>query len=89
VAFGPDPEGRLIHVLSPTHLRLGRVLTNFAIAFGAVLLLLFLGFRTLVRSRAAEPEPEGEGWLPSETEGEPAQPSEEAAEPPDEDGGSR
>jgi outer membrane protein assembly factor BamB len=87
VAFGPDPEGQLLHVLSPTHLRLRHVLTNFAIAFAAVGLLLFLGFRALVRPQTAGPEPEDRGWLPSETEGEGVEPAQEGAEPPEEDKG--
>ena len=68
VAFGPDPEGHLIHVLSPTHLRLRHVLVNFAIAFAGVFLALFLGFRGIARVRGSEREP-AERWEPSDLEG--------------------
>jgi outer membrane protein assembly factor BamB len=56
VAFAHDGAGRLIHVVSPTRLNLGRSLANYAEALAAVLVLVALlrfGTRWIGRRRAA------------------------------------
>ena len=66
IAFGPNPEGRLLDIQSPSKLRFGHVLVEYAIAMVAVLVIVLLGARgarRLLAGAAAPPEgspPDGE-----------------------------
>ena len=63
IAFGPNPGGRFLAVTSPTKLHFGRVFAGYAIAFAAVLLVVFAGGR-LARRLVGPDEtvaPQGEG----------------------------
>ncbi|MFN2544311.1 MAG: PQQ-binding-like beta-propeller repeat protein [Actinomycetota bacterium] len=50
IAFGPDPTGKLVHIESPTKLKLGAVMSRYAISFVAVFVVVF-GAVTLMRRR--------------------------------------
>ena len=64
IAFGPNPGGRLLDIPSPTKLKFGRDLSTFAIAFVAVLLVVFAagtGARRLVGQGPGAPAVLGSG----------------------------
>ena len=73
IAFGPNPAGRLLAIPSPTKLKFGRDLSAFAIAFVAVLLVVFAagtGARRLVGQGLGAPTPRG-SEPPGDTVGDP------------------
>ena len=76
IAFGPNPGGRLLDIQSPSDLRLGHVLIDYAIALAAVLVVVVgaaRGLRVVVGPPGArEPPPEGVPAASETTEGEPS-----------------
>ena len=60
VAFAHDPDGALVDVPSPTKVDPGQLFGNFAIAFVACVVVIYLPFRTL-RSRRGSPIDAAEG----------------------------
>jgi len=64
LGFVHDPDGHLVHVVSPTRLNLGRSLANYAIAFALIAVGVFVLYHSVRRLRRA-----GVGPEPSEEAG--------------------